>query len=1234
MQSHLAPSVTPRPVKKGANNGNNNGPGKQLGSPASRAGRTYTPSVSPIKTLQPNPFSFKDSSGAKTENELGIRQAEAPSPPKFPSPTGGLRKKPIILSGDIRNLDSNFDISMSKVQVTLPHVVSAFARYGIAVSNEDAQTLLYEYEENNDTGLAYDAFVDELVQILRRTALNKTGTSRTQIKKIRLTHHLDKLSTMHAHIVHELQTLLGEKLRVSWATVRDTFRAADPAHKGQLSKLVFANLCRQLQIPVPSTVLEGLMLRTDPRSDGVVDYNDFLAYFGTDFQHSDPNSVSSSLTFERGIIAGKGTVYGIDTNGAHAMVNNTLSSPGVSSALGGKSKKALAAAGASSPSKAPPGADPLFMEQLRIVLNEKIASRYSDVKKAFLALDKDGNGRMSAAEFARVLQNFNLVVSQEETDALMAHFDTNGDGAIDYAEFFAQCGDAIKPSAMTALRKNLQENSSLVFTGTHKDVKGANKNRLALSSPGNELKEAFSRLGDDSWRAVFVELEMSDPRKTGLVTSAELLRVLGKHLGELPKKSFGVLFRACGSHVNQFMNYRTLVHSYRPSVLDAVEFFQQDVHARADKTFRKSPTESLVMVWSIRVQRAQLSASEWQNVKEAVWRADARRQGRVLASEFKPIVQQLLKLSEDQVAFLCFFYEDKNLSSDQVLIRYNSFLTDYEDPGLEALDQQGSSSSRKKNGNQPRAEGKGRPRPPHDSGPQAAVAFTDADRMEREQEEKRLRDFFLVNVRSLEALLAAEDADKKGFVALDAFYKLCKELNGGKWKETGVSATFFAKYVSQSQLFYYRGFLLDFDQKAGLQTQALVLQDDDDDGEGDETGDRYDVDDDGQLGGYMDVHQARDAMRHRLTSSMGKQKAVYKLFQRMDPGKSGLLAYPELRRALERLEICVDDATARELLAQFEDEDEQGNRYGGGRVKYLQFLHALGGRDPDKLDGMSDLSSNCSYYSAISISPRPAVRGGGGGGMSARPSMSRDHPHVAAAHAVANAIEKPRNGGMNNSGAAAAAAVERKIQTQLEAQGKGKWKQVARAFQQLDSDRRGSVQASSFRKVLEEFGVLLDQEEVVRLQLKYDVEQNGRIHYHEYLRYLTNSMSDLSGAITGTGNSEILPSLGSSGGMASPRRPHAGGGSGHLASGSTGTGNGIPDALRHGVKSKWKAIYSSFKTLDKQNVGRVSAAHFRQLLEWYALPVADEAFLALLRQFDHDADACVDYNRFMRACLG
>uniref|UniRef100_K3WDW8 EF-hand domain-containing protein n=1 Tax=Globisporangium ultimum (strain ATCC 200006 / CBS 805.95 / DAOM BR144) TaxID=431595 RepID=K3WDW8_GLOUD len=1140
-----------------------------------------------------------------------------------------LRKKPIILSGDIRNLDSNFELVMSHVRVTLAHVISAFGRYGIAVSNDDAKTLLYEYEENNDTNLGYDAFVDDLVQMLRQTAFNKTGTTRTQLKKIRLAHHLDKLSTHQAHIVHKLQTLLGDKLRVSWTTVRDTFRSADPARKGVLPKHEFARLCQQLQVPMSATLLDGLVVRHGVSAEGVVDYTEFLAYFGADFQHSDPNSVSNSLMVERGVISGKGLVYGIE-NGervSRGVVNHTLSSPGVSSALGGGSKKSTPSS-PPSPTRCRTAVDPLYMERLHITLNEKVASRRVDVKKAFLALDKDDSGRVSVADFTRVLHNFSLVVTQDEISALSAHLGSSCDGMINYYEFLATFGDVLKPSEMT-IRKDLQENSSLVFTG-HKDVKGANKNRAALSSPGNELKEAFSRLSDGIWRAIYVELEMSDSRKTGFVTSAELLRVLAKYLGVLPQKSFAVLFRTCGSHVNQLMSYHTLVKSYRPVVMDVVTFFQQDAHSNAEKTFDKSPTESLVMVWSVRVQRAQLTATAWHAFKERVWAADVRRQGRILATEFKAIVQPRLTLSDDQVAFLCFFYEDKNIASDQVLIRYGSFFTDYEDPGLETANM--TSCSPTKRENPPRTERKGRVRQPGSSSPGPnglVVAFTDADKMEYEQEEKRLRAFFVANLRALEALLAQEDVDKKGFVSVERFVKFCKELNGGRWKETDASAAFFSKYVAQNQLFYYRGFLLDVDQKAGLQTQALVLQDDDDDGNDLEARDRYSDPNDDNLGQILDVYQAKDALRYHLTSTRTKQKTTYKLFQRLDPGKSGLLAYPELRRVLERLGIVVDDTTVHEWLShQFEEEDDAGNKT--GRIKYLQILHAHGGRDPDKVDAMSDLSSNCSYYSAISISPRPAVRSSHGGGASS-PRAIGNRDYVAAAHAVTNAIEKPRNGFTPLTGTAAAAAVERKIKAQLDASGtKNKWKQLARAFQQIDSEhpRRGSVLAGSFQKVMREFGVHLDQEEVVRLQLKYDIEQNGRIHYHEYLRHLTNTMSDLSSG--GDTAGELLPSLGPH----SPRAHATKAANGVSMNNSNNSVGGISDSLRQGVKAKWKAIYSSFKTLDKQSLGRVSTAHFRQLLEWYALPVNDDAFLAILRQFDHDDDGFVDYNKFIRTCCG
>eukprot|EP00644_Phytophthora_capsici_P014390 jgi/Phyca11/98928/e_gw1.3.561.1 len=1145
MQSNLAPAVTPRPVKPGA--------------AAARSGRTYLLCASPIKLSSPD-----------AKAQAVIRPAESPIPPS-------MRKKPLILSGDIRNLGSNFQLATSRETLSLTHLGDVFAAHGIVVTRAEAQALRHEFEENNDRGLSYVDFVDELARSLRGPTIGAPDTgyplessglvagaaARVQIKKPRLAEHLSRLSTRHTQLVGEVRTLLGANLRLSWTAVRDACRAAETGAggTGKLPKATFARVLTGLQIPSLSpAAIEELS------QDGTnIDYHEFLAQFGSSFQHGDTNNVWNSLVFDRP--AGKAVAEVNIGTGANNITatNKTLQSPGVSSALGHSPMKSPAKA---SSKRTEAGKDPVALEQLRIVVGNRLKPRGEEVLRTFEGLDPSDSGLVPSAVFAQALRDFSLVDSEDEMATVLYALD-GANGSVDYQKFVNHFGDVTHP---TAMKRSLQENSSLVFTG-NKDVKGAFKNRVALSSPGNELKEAFSRLPDASWRAIHVELELSDPRKDGLVPTAELLRVLSKHLGPLPSRHFGSLFRACGSHAHQLMDYRTLVKSYRPRVADTESFFAPPLQGegargalavgRQHSQQATAPTESLVLVWSVRVARARLGAVEWRALQDRLASCDPRRQGRVSTPAFALAVREALSLTEAQVAFLCYFYEDRSIATDAPLIRYASFLTDYEDPGLEADD-----------GRMILSKGN----PDLDLG----------------AELEQLQQFFRANVVELEGKLVAEDAERRGFVTLPVFMRICTKLSsdaGSKWRETRATAKFLGRYIARGGQFYYRGFLLDMDCKAGLQAQGLVVQEDDDD---DEERDSFDVN--LSKDKALDVHEARAAIRHLLTVSRSQQSAVYKLLANMDPSGSGLVTYPELRRALERLGVNLqDDAVVQDLFNFYEEEDVHGDRT-TGQVKYLQLLHALGGRDPDKVgkdSSMSDLSSHCSYYSAVGISPR-AVRRSQAGIVASRQLTSRAG-HVLAAQAVTNSVENPRaalNAGVSSSGGAA--AVEQKLQKALQALGKTAWKQLARKLQALDTERRGSVTPSSLRKVLSELSIELDQEELVRLQLKYDAEQNGRLNYHAMLRQLTSALSD-------------------------------------LGSGSSGVGN-VPETLRVGVQAKWKEVYASLKTMDKSNCGRLSAAHFRQLLEWYALSVTDSSFLAVLRAFDAD-DGLVDYNRFMRACF-
>ncbi|KAJ8561664.1 hypothetical protein ON010_g8017 [Phytophthora cinnamomi] len=1004
--NNLAPSVTPRPAKP-------------VGG-AARGGRTYLLNASPMKLV-----------GAEAKAQAIVRPAEASSP--IP-PT--MRKKPLIASGDIRNLGSNFQLATAREALSLTHLGDVFAAHGIVITRADAQALRHEFEENNDRGLRYVDFVEELERSLRgpstgtpdtgypneSNGLVATAANRALVKKPRLAEHLSRLSMRHTQLVGEIRSLLGANLRVSWTAVRDACRAAETGAggTGKLPKVTFARVLTGLQIPpLSAAALEELS------QDGTnIDYHEFLAQFGNSFQHGDTNNVSNSLVYDRP--AGKPIAEVAIGTGANNITatNKTLQSPGVTIALGGRSSTRKSSTNGGKFSET--GKDPILLEQLRIVVGDKLKTRENEILRAFTALDPADLGSVPALVFTQALRDLSLVDSEEEVaTVLYAASDAPSGGSgntVDYRKFVASFGEMANPRGAAAMKRSLQENSSLVFAG-NKEVKGAYKNRVALSSPGNELKEAFSRLPDASWRAIHVELELSDPRKGGLVPAAELLRVLSKHLGPLPSRHFGSLFRACGSHTHQLMDYRSLVKSYRPRVADTDSFFAPPLQGEGAKGAiavgrqhsqqATAPTESLVLVWSVRVARARLGAVEWRALQDRLAACDPRRQGRVSTPAFALAVREALSLTEAQTAFLCYFYEDRSVATDAPLIRYMSFLNDYEDPGLEANDPSDPEDAA------PRVSGK----PPAMMSGGPSLGDTE---VELGTELELLRQFFRAHVGELERMLVAEDSERRGFVSLPVFMRICSKLcadAGSRWRETRGTAKFFARYIARGGQLYYRGFLLDMDGKAGLQAQALVLQEDDDEDRGDaEDQDNFNMNAISS-GQPLDVHQARAAIRHLMTASRSQQSAVYRLLANMDPSGSGLLAYPELRRALERLEIALrDDTTAHELLSFYEEEDSRGERT-TGQVKYLQLLHALGGRDPDKAgkdSSMSDLSSHCSYYSAVGISPR-AVRHSQAGIVAARQLTSRAG-HVLAAQAVNHAVENPRaalNAGVGATGGSA-----------------------------------------------------------------------------------------------------------------------------------------------------------------------------------------------------------------------
>ena len=59
-----------------------------------------------------------------------------------------------------------------------------------------------------------------------------------------------------------------------------------------------------------------------------------------------------------------------------------------------------------------------------------------DILEAFKVFDRDGNGFITAKELKLVMSNLGESLSEEEVEAMIIEVDMDGDGCINYAEFF------------------------------------------------------------------------------------------------------------------------------------------------------------------------------------------------------------------------------------------------------------------------------------------------------------------------------------------------------------------------------------------------------------------------------------------------------------------------------------------------------------------------------------------------------------------------------------------------------------------------------------------------------------------------------------------------------------------------------------------------------------------------------------------------------------------------------
>ncbi|XP_071941657.1 EF-hand calcium-binding domain-containing protein 6-like [Antedon mediterranea] len=317
------------------------------------------------------------------------------------------------------------------------------------------------------------------------------------------------------------------------------------------------------------------------------------------------------------------------------------------------------------------------MKDLLKMLHKHVTTRYTSIKDAFLVFDYNRDGKVSRKEFQKVLKKFTINLNEKELQALMNLLDADGRNSIHYHRF------------LDLFEVRETEEGHKWLNSAHRYNSDPAPATLAWSTLEEILKEKIV----EYWKPLSAAFRSMDPDETGYITKRNLRKLLNRHVMTLSNDHLESLWNRCeeGSDgkilLAQFLD--ALDVDVSPG--DVVGTSTQ-IHVLSDLNEQQRQADLDMRLYQVQVnalnQTNQMSADtviiklkdrmsqKSSHIRQNFLRYCKNKKGKLHKKELREVLESFgMYMLDDQFQILC-----DRLGISKTPLSYTDFIELFEDP--------------------------------------------------------------------------------------------------------------------------------------------------------------------------------------------------------------------------------------------------------------------------------------------------------------------------------------------------------------------------------------------------------------------------------------------------------------------------------------------------------------------------------------------------------------------------